>query len=76
MKQEIIDEIIDERARQDTKYGGAAHDDAHSIREFVTFIMKHARKAVWDSSSTPRKQMIRVAALAIAVIEKLDRQND
>ncbi len=73
MKQGIYDEIRDERDRQDKKWGGPAHDDGHSINDFVAFIAKHAGKAVDEAPLGQRKQMIRAAALAVAAIQKIDR---
>lgn len=74
MKQNIYDEIRDERDRQDREWGGSEHDDDHSFNDFIAYIVKHTGKAVAVSDNDQRRQMIRVAALAIAVVEKLDRQ--
>ena len=69
----VYDEISDERQRQDTEHGGAEHDDDHSINDFIAFIAKHAGRAVDAESHEVRRHMIRVGALAVAVIEKIDR---
>jgi hypothetical protein len=70
---DIYDEIRDERQRQDAKHGGAEHDDAHSVNDFIAFIAKHSGRAVDADPRRARTHMIRVAALAVAVVEKIDR---
>lgn len=70
-------EVANERAAQDEKWGGPAHDDRHGTAEWVAFIARHAGLAVNDgrpeSLERFRRQMIRVAALAIAAVESHDR---
>ena len=70
----IYDDVLAERKLQDAEHGGAAHDDEHSVNDFIAYICKQAGKAVDGSIAHQRQQMIRVAALAFAVVEKLDRQ--
>lgn len=86
----IVGEITDERALQDAKWGGAAHDDKHTPYDWHRFIVEHASKAIAvlpaaDLRSLPpvaqrayiteyRRHMIEVAALAVAAIESLDRK--
>lgn len=70
---DLYDEIRDERSRQDVKWGGSEHDDDHSVNDFIAYIVKHAGRAVEEPKNVQRRQMIRVAALAVAVIEKIDR---
>lgn len=74
-KQDIWRGILQERERQDLKWGGPKHDDKHGLHDWVAFIIKHLGKAVtWPiNRSVFRRQMIRVAALAIAALEWLDR---
>lgn len=74
MNQQIYDDIRNERELQSRAWGGPEHDDEHSINDFIAYIAKHAGKAVDGTVSDQRRQMIRVAALAVAVVEKLDRQ--
>ena len=64
---------IEERQRQDAKWGGPEHDDAHQINDFIAYITKHAGRCVDAKSHDTRHHMIRVAALAVAVVEKIDR---
>jgi hypothetical protein len=70
---DVYDEIRDERQRQDAKHGGAEHDDAHSYNDFIAFIAKHSGRCVDAKPHEVRRHMLRVAALAVAVIEKKDR---
>lgn len=74
----IFDEIKAERDAQDAEWGGASHDDSHTNWDWVAYLTKHLGKAVvwpfnWDVF---RKQMVRVAALAVAAIEWVDRQGE
>jgi hypothetical protein len=71
---EIYTQIVAERERQDDRWGGPKHDDEHSINDFIAYITKHAGKAVDMKRGYQRQQMFQVAALAVAVIEKLDRE--
>lgn len=67
---QIIAEIADERGRQDKKWGGPQRDDGHLETDWIEYISEHAHRA---ERGIFRKQMIRVAALAIAAIESHDR---
>lgn len=74
---EIFAEIAEERHQQDTKWGGAAHDDQHDEDDWIEFIEKHARRAapgLGFDRQLFRRQMVRVAALAVAAIEWVDRR--
>jgi hypothetical protein len=72
-RQSIYREIDDERAAQDAKWGGPEHDDGHCRGEWIGFIRGHLRML---DRRTFRRQMIRVAALAVAAIEAHDRAED
>lgn len=70
----IYDQIKEERRIQDQKWGGIEHDDTHSSNDWVAYIAKHlGRAADWDYTAF-RRHMIRVAALAVAAIEWVDRR--
>lgn len=75
-RHQIFGEINDERNHQDAKWGGPDHDDDHSLNDFVAYITLHAGKAVDVEVHEQREQMIKVAALATAVVEKLDRATE
>jgi len=72
---EIVKDIKTERVRQDSKWGGATHDDAHNSHDWITFITKQLGKGVIHPFDAPtyRRQMVKVAALAVAAIEWIDR---
>ena len=66
-------EIQNERLAQDAKWGGPAHDDQHSVADWFDFITDHAMPAVGRND---RVQLVRIAALAVAALESLDRQSN
>ncbi len=68
-----------ERRRQDDQWGGAGHDDQHSIMEWLSYIRKQTERC-WDARSPrdhaeQRNRLIKVAALAVAGIESHDREH-
>lgn len=77
-----IAEVLRERMRQDAKWGGPAHDDRHDAHDFREFI-RHQLDALpyeiekamdheeYDSVVIGR--FVKVAALAVAAVECLDR---
>lgn len=68
--QHIIGDIQDERARQDKQWGGANHDATHTFDEWIALIAKAAGKAACETDPHLfRRQMIKVAALAVAALE-------
>ena len=79
-QQQILDAIFDERWKQDRQWGGPDHDDGHRVNDWVALITRHAGLAVEDGGdddrSRFRRQMIRVAALAVAAIEAHDRTSE
>ena len=71
----IYDEIKKERKEQDAKWGGPAHDDEHIPAEWRRFIIYHANLPFMVGEKEDfRYQMVRVAALAVAAIESIDRK--
>ena len=74
VKLSVYDEIRQERKAQDKKWGGAAHDDVHTQFDWCEFIRHHTNRAVGGRKKDDyRKQMIRVAALAVAAVQSFDR---
>lgn len=75
----ILDDICTERARQDHQWGGAAHDDQHNENDWNAYITRFLGRALTWEPSDPvglanyRRDMIKVAALAVAAIEWADR---
>jgi len=64
----VLDEVRAERDRQDAKWGGPAHDDEHSMGDFMRFIQQRA------GPCPSRKALIQIAALAVAATESFDRR--
>lgn len=74
----ILAEVAEERTWQDSRWGGAEHDDRHTPAEWVALLARHLGLAVDDGGETTdperfRRQMIRLAALAVAAAESFDR---
>lgn len=76
--EKILEEIRKERVRQDEKWGGPEHDDAHDIEEWIEFIQSYASWAKtnykMNSPDKFRRRMVQVAALAVAAVESFDRK--
>ena len=83
----IFGEIARRRESQDFKWGGPAHDDTHKLPEWVAFAHTYlcrAQIAGWntrltgdyDASLDFEKQMIHVAALAVASIQSSRRKRN
>lgn len=78
-------EVETERLIADDKHGGVEHDDAHAPQDWIDQVERHMSRCrvrtdgdAWGEMSTGariqyRRQMVRVAGLAIAAIEVLDR---
>ena len=80
LRRHIFDDINEERAFQNEKYGGAQHDAGHTINDWVGFIKQHADKANQAAFSgnlrQARKHMLEVASLGVAALESLDRLSE
>lgn len=78
----IYKEINEERNRQDEQWGGPAHDDTHIPNEWLGFIQDQNKKAISDIVKAPmwmwygsiRARLVKIAALAVAGIESIDRE--
>jgi hypothetical protein len=69
------EEIVHERQRQIDLGYTFAHDDAHSMADFATFVRLRIG-ATWRSDGGPtREQWVQIAALAVAAIESHDRRS-
>jgi hypothetical protein len=82
--EKILEEIREERNHQDKKWGGPAHDDQHNAYAWVAFITTYLGQAISDFVNENhlglvqlrkfRYNMVKVAALAVAAIEVVDRK--
>ena len=80
----IFDEIAEERKDQDEQWGGPEHDDQHEFFDFNRYIRKqgcsldHCEEVETNSIETnrlmARKHFIKIAALAVAAVESIDRK--
>lgn len=75
----LFSEVVTERAVQDAQFGGASHDDQLTPPEWLSIMMRHlglaAGNALGPRRRRPRRQLVRVAALAVAALESWDRKN-
>jgi hypothetical protein len=76
MKNSTILEIIEERELQDKEWGGHDHDDKHDFYDWRTFIYKQLTLASMEGGQhdRQRKRLLKVAALAVAAVEAMDRK--
>lgn len=65
-------DVIEERRRQDAQWGGPEHDDDHAAGDWFGFIEKQMMK----TTAPRRERFVKIAALAVAAIEALDRAKD
>jgi hypothetical protein len=74
MSTSIYDEIRDERAYQDAKWGGPDHDDDHGEEEWFDYIEEYAQGYRGKTRNlSSRARLIAIAALAVAAVESMDR---
>ena len=77
---QIFNDIVAERSRQDSIWGGPRHDDTHDCLDWGTYLQKQVNR-LQDAGvyglgrEAQRKRYIRIAALAIAAIESMERNN-
>ena len=74
----ILEEIRRERDRQDEKYGGPDHDDSHYPGDWCLILSKYLGRAAAETIDAEpdaafRDNMIKIAAVAIAATQSLDR---
>lgn len=76
----IIAELVAERQAQDEQWGGPSHDDQHSLNEWIAIACRHLGLAASDGGEEAparfRRQMIRIAALAVAAVKSVDRNSE
>ena len=77
-REAILGQLSAERDAQDAKWGGPAHDDGHGPDAWVALLARHLGLAVNDGGAgydpaRYRRQLVRVAATAVAALEAFDR---
>lgn len=74
---DALRDVRAERQRQDEKWGGAQHDDHHTVAEWAQLIEDYAgwarTMAGMNSPDKARRRLIQISALALAAAESLDR---
>ena len=81
MTKSVLDEVAVERERQDQKWGGPQHDNHHSVNVWERLIDayngKHSpgfAEQMAKAGSMPwRERFVKIAALAVAAVEFIDR---
>lgn len=68
----IADALL-EREYQDKKWGGPSHDDTETEENWVKYITEYANAQGRAKDYDFRKRLVKVAALALAAIESIDR---
>ncbi|EPY00922.1 hypothetical protein [Magnetospirillum fulvum] len=74
----ILSEIIAERAHQDARWGGPAHDDTHDDLAWSWIIRHHLskqRRPTDAATDNYRQILVEIGALAVAAIESYDRRH-
>jgi hypothetical protein len=70
----LLEEIRQERVYQDGRWG-VVFDDKNTLNDWLTYMMIYGGQAArMDSApSEQRKNLVKVAALAVAALESFDR---
>lgn len=83
-RQAILDLIASEREYQEAKWG-VRFDDQNTINDWVAYIANYASNAAFEPNNAQdvvgrrehqRTQLVKVAALAVAAIETIDRNGE
>lgn len=81
-RERIYIEISTERTSQHTQWGGESHDDGHPPDDWLVFIEHQIKRARdgnghgTDTYESVRARLVKIAALAVAGIESIDRTLD
>jgi NTP pyrophosphatase (non-canonical NTP hydrolase) len=73
MNEKLMQEIADERIRQDAKWGEQNHYPARWVTILVEEVGEMAKAILNEDLAHTRKELVQVAAVAIAMLESLDR---
>lgn len=75
---DVLHEVMEERVRQQDLHGWTPeHDDTHGRQEWAWLLARRITdlSCPWDSAVLDeRRQLIEVAAIAVAAVESLDRR--
>lgn len=76
-REDVIQQINDERAAQDEQWGGADHDFQHYEADWLSFIRRQMAKAEFGGDAGViggadfNERLVKIAALAVAALEVL-----
>lgn len=73
LERRFMQAIIQERQRQNEKWGGSEHDDEHTRHDWFGYIMDHCNSV---NDTQARKHFVEIAALAVAALESLERKEN
>lgn len=80
--EQVIEDVKAERERQDERWGGPEHDDRHDVSDWCHFIQRQIMDVQYNDTkanddetydAVVRKNFIKIAALAVAAVESIDR---
>jgi len=72
--EKVLGDIKAERVKQDEQWGGPNHDDDHAECDWRDYIEKQLEGARFAGTRKERrKRYVKIAALAVAAIESMDR---
>lgn len=75
IRDQVFEAIENERDYQNGKWG-TAFDDKNTINDWTTYIARYATNAAWAQTGEDQaKQLVKVAALAVAALEALARNS-
>ena len=71
-----VRDVLAERKRQDAQWGGPAHDDEHDAQDWASYIRRQLKRLVEVNyaESFARERFVKIAALAVAAVETIDRK--
>jgi hypothetical protein len=71
----VLDQIRVERAYQDAKWG-STFDDKNTANDWAAYVAQYVGQAAFAKQPEEwRRQMVKVATLAVAAIEAFDRNS-
>jgi hypothetical protein len=75
----VISQVITERKRQDMQWGGPEHDDTHETSDWIDYMAHQVERTTphtgtVEQAKSDREMFIKIAALAVAAVESLDRK--
>ena len=73
----VVGDVFLERARQDAQWGGPAHDDTHTMGDWLNLIYKQVgmtQTSTERDEAELRGRMVKIAALALAALASYERK--